>query len=57
MDDDDDIHPGDAITPGSSPHIEEVLKFPEISDDIKQLSHESIAPQNSYEIKPSFQDR
>lgn len=55
--DDDDLHPGDAISPGSFPHLGESLKFPELGDEIKHLSHESIAPQNSYEIKPSFQDR
>lgn len=50
-----DIQPDDALSQvtaqGTSSHGS---AFP--ADDAKQQSHESVGPQNSYQIKPNFQD-
>ncbi|XP_066254299.1 dynein light chain Tctex-type protein 2B-like [Euwallacea similis] len=51
------VEPDDAVSATGS-HTTTTLPsaFPSMIDEIKQLSHESIAPQNSYQIKPDFQD-
>ncbi|CAG9763072.1 unnamed protein product [Ceutorhynchus assimilis] len=46
------VDPKDAFSTG----IVSQVDHPKFSEKGKELSHESVAPQNSYQIKPSFQD-
>ncbi|XP_050311585.1 dynein light chain Tctex-type protein 2B-like [Anthonomus grandis grandis] len=53
---DDNLEPEEALSYGTVSQVEENLHFGSGDLQDKKLSHESVAPQNSYQIKPSFQD-
>lgn len=56
----DNVEPEDAISQATTGYPSAQANGSMYSghgaEEIKQLSHESITPQNSYQIKPSFQD-
>ncbi|ERL95915.1 dynein light chain Tctex-type protein 2B-like [Dendroctonus ponderosae] len=56
----DDVEPEDAISQatirGPSSQANGSIYSSYAVEEMKQLSHESVTPQNSYQIKPSFQD-